>query len=120
MFGYTELTVVYVLMATYATYFNQMLQIKWRQWLTAHYVENWLSKRAYYNISLRQNPGQIVDNPDQRIAEDLRDFTANTLALGVDFITNVVHAFQLHLRALFALRADPCRSASSSMAIWSG
>jgi putative ATP-binding cassette transporter len=93
MFGYTELTVVYVLMATYATYFNQMLQIKWRQWLTAHYVENWLSKRAYYNISLRQNPGQIVDNPDQRIAEDLRDFTANTLALGVDFITNVVQLF---------------------------
>ncbi len=91
--GFAELVVVYVLVATYAVYLNQMLQIKWRQWLTTHYVENWLSKRAYYVISLRHNPGAVVDNPDQRIAEDLRDFTNNTLALGMDFITNLVTLF---------------------------
>jgi putative ATP-binding cassette transporter len=93
MIGFAELIAAYVLIATYANYFNQMLQIKWRQWLTTHYVENWLSQRAYYTISLRQNPGQVVDNPDQRIAEDLRDFTTNTLSLGIDFITNVVTLF---------------------------
>lgn len=91
--GFAELIAAYVVVATYAIYFNQMLQIKWRQWLTTHYVENWLNDRAYYTISLRQNPGQIVDNPDQRISEDLRDFTGNTLSLGIDFITNVVTLF---------------------------
>jgi putative ATP-binding cassette transporter len=93
MIGFAELVAAYVLIATYAVYLGQMLQIKWRQWLTTHYVENWLSQRAYYTISLRQNPGQIVDNPDQRIAEDLRDFTTNTLSLGIDFITNLVTLF---------------------------
>lgn len=93
MLGFAEIVAAYVLIATYANYFNQMLQIKWRQWLTTHYVENWLTDRAYYTISLRQNPGQVVDNPDQRISEDLRDFTLNTLSLGIDFITNVVTLF---------------------------
>ncbi len=91
--GFAELVVVYVLIAVYAFYLNQMLQIKWRQWLTTHYVKNWLQDRAYYNISLSQAPSAVVDNPDQRISEDLNDFTTNTLSLGTDFITNVVTLF---------------------------
>ena len=91
--GFAELVVVYILIAVYAFYLNQMLQIKWRQWLTTHYVENWLSERAYYNISLSQSRSAVIDNPDQRISEDLRDFTANSLSLGMDFITNVVTLF---------------------------
>ena len=93
MAGFAELVTVYVVIAVYATYLTQMLQIKWRQWLTIHYVENWLHDRAYYNISLSQAPSAVVDNPDQRISEDLNDFTNNTLSLGTDFITNVVTLF---------------------------
>lgn len=88
--GFVEQTAIYVVIYAFGTYFIQMLSIKWRQWLTAHYVENWLADRAYYTISLRQHPGMIVDNPDQRIAEDLRDFTTNTLSLGIDFISSIV------------------------------
>ncbi|MGE4482377.1 ABC transporter ATP-binding protein/permease [Acidocella sp.] len=91
--GFAELVIIYVLIAVYATYLSQMLQIKWRQWMTVHYVENWLQDRAYYNISLSQAPSAVVDNPDQRISEDLNNFTANTLSLGTDFITNVVTLF---------------------------
>lgn len=91
--GFAELVIVYVLIAVYATYLSQMLQIKWRQWLTIHYVENWLQDRAYYNISLSHAPSSVVDNPDQRISEDLNNFTSNTLSLGTDFITNVVTLF---------------------------
>lgn len=93
MIGFAELIIIYVPIFTYSTYFSQMLQIKWRQWVTTHYVGDWLSDHAYYNISLARNPGAIIDNPDQRIAEDLRDFTANTIALGLDFITNLVSLF---------------------------
>jgi putative ATP-binding cassette transporter len=91
--GFAELVIVYILIAVYAFYLRQMLQIKWRQWLTAHYVENWLTDRAYYIISLGHAPHARIDNPDQRIAEDLRDFTASTLMLGLDFISNVVTLF---------------------------
>ncbi|WP_241869370.1 ABC transporter ATP-binding protein/permease [Acidocella aminolytica] len=91
--GFAELVIIYVLIAVYATYLSQMLQIKWRQWMTVHYVENWLRDRAYYNISLAHAPSDVVDNPDQRISEDLNNFTANTLSLGTDFITNVVTLF---------------------------
>lgn len=91
--GFMEIVAVYVLVAVYAFYLNQMLQIRWRQWMTRHYVENWLSDRAYYNISLSHAKGVGMDNPDQRISEDLRDYTASTLSLGLDFISNVVTLF---------------------------
>ena len=59
--GFAQLVVVYILIAVYAFYLNQMLQIRWRQWLTTHYVENWLSDRAYYNISLSQSRSAVID-----------------------------------------------------------
>jgi putative ATP-binding cassette transporter len=88
--GLVEIIAVYVLVAVYATYLNQMLQIRWRQWITRDFVKNWLADRAYYNISLAQQNTHGIDNPDQRIADDLRDFTTNSLSLGLDFISNVV------------------------------
>jgi putative ATP-binding cassette transporter len=93
MTGFVEIIGVYVVVAVYAFYLNQMLQIRWRQWITRHFVQNWLADRAYYNISL--NPVQTIgiDNPDQRISDDLRDFTANTLSIGLDFISNLITLF---------------------------
>ena len=54
----------------------------------------WLSDRAYYHISLATDTAAIgTDNPDQRIAEDLRDFTRSTLSLGLSLLSNVVSLF---------------------------
>jgi putative ATP-binding cassette transporter len=91
--GFAEIATVYIIIAVYAFYLNQMLQIRWRQWSTRHFVQDWLADRAYYNISLGRTTGTAVDNPDQRISEDLRDFTTNTLSLGLDFISNLVTLF---------------------------
>ena len=91
--GFIEIVGVYILIAVYAFYLNQMLQIRWRQWLTGHFVKNWLADRAYYHISLNQGASSVVDNPDQRIADDLNAFTTSTLSLGLDFISNVVTLF---------------------------
>ncbi len=91
--GFIEIVGVYILIAVYAFYLNQMLQIRWRQWLTGHFVKNWLSDRAYYHISLSGSAGSVVDNPDQRIADDLSSFTTSSLSLGLDFISNVVTLF---------------------------
>ncbi len=91
--GFCAIAAAAIILSVYSFYLNQMLQIRWRQWATRHYVADWLSDRAYYNISLSNVAGTAVDNPDQRIAEDLRSFTTSTLSLGTDFISNLVTLF---------------------------
>ena len=55
------------------------------------FLNEWLADRAYYRISLTTDrPAVGSDNPDQRIAEDLRDFTDNTLSLGLGLMSNIV------------------------------
>jgi vitamin B12/bleomycin/antimicrobial peptide transport system ATP-binding/permease protein len=89
--GFCEVAVVYILVAVYRTYLNQWLQIRWRRWLTGRFLDEWLADRAYYRISLTTDRAAIgTDNPDQRIAEDLRDFVENTLSLGIGLLSNVV------------------------------
>ena len=67
-----------------------MLQIGWRRWLTRRYVGAWLADRAYFRLQLQ---GFDTDNPDQRIAEDLRSFTAYVLSLSLGLLTAVVSLF---------------------------
>ena len=67
------------------------MQIRWRRWLTVRFLDEWLADRAYYRISLTTDRAAIgTDNPDQRIAEDIRDFIDNTLTLGISLLANVV------------------------------
>jgi putative ATP-binding cassette transporter len=92
--GFCGLAAVWIAFGVYAVYLNQWLQIRWRRWMTTKFLEEWLSDRAYYHISLTADRAAVgTDNPDQRIAEDLRDFTRNTLSLGLDLISNVVTLF---------------------------
>ena len=65
----------FIVAAVYQLYVNQMLQIRWRRWLTDHYLGAWLSDRAYYRMQLT---GSESDNPDQRIAEDVPLFIGGT------------------------------------------
>jgi putative ATP-binding cassette transporter len=89
--GFSELAVVFIAIAVYSTYLNQWLQIRWRRWMTTRFLDEWLADRAYYRISLTtDHPALGTDNPDQRIAEDLRDFTDNSLSLGLGLLSNVV------------------------------
>ncbi len=88
--GYAGYAAVFIVVAVYAIYLNQMLQIRWRQWMTRDFSTKWLADRAYYNISLAKSDTVGIDNPDQRISQDLADFTSNTLALGLDLLSNLV------------------------------
>lgn len=93
--GFVGIVTVYIVVLVYTTYLNRWLQIKWRQWMTKEMLQNWLADRAYYRISLAtgSGEGEGTDNPDQRIAEDLRDFVDQTLLLSIDFIRNTVTLF---------------------------
>jgi putative ATP-binding cassette transporter len=92
--GFCGIAVVYILVAVYFTYLSQWLQIRWRRWLTVHLLDEWLADRAYYRISLTTDRAAIgTDNPDQRIAEDIRDYVDNTLTLGISLLANFVTLF---------------------------
>ncbi len=89
--GFCEVAAVFILVAVYRTYLNQWLQIRWRRWLTGRFLDEWLADRAYYRISLTTEGAAVgTDNPDQRIAEDLREFVDYTLSLGLGLLSNVV------------------------------
>jgi vitamin B12/bleomycin/antimicrobial peptide transport system ATP-binding/permease protein len=76
-------------MSGYGLYLTQMLQIRWRRWLTGRYLDSWLAEQAYYKLGL----GDRTDNPDQRITEDLNQFTAYVLNLSVGLISSLVSLF---------------------------
>jgi vitamin B12/bleomycin/antimicrobial peptide transport system ATP-binding/permease protein len=78
-----------VLISVSALYLSQLLQIRWRRWLTKRYLAAWLADRAYYQLQL----GNAADNPDQRISEDLNQFTGYVLTLSVGLISSVVSLF---------------------------
>lgn len=78
---------IWIVCRVYARYLNQMLQIRWRRWLTEQYVDRWLGNRTYYRLQLTS---QGTDNPDQRISEDLNQFCVGTLGLGLDLLNSVV------------------------------
>ncbi|MBI4290142.1 MAG: ABC transporter ATP-binding protein/permease [Betaproteobacteria bacterium] len=81
------LAVIYIAAAVYKIYLTQMLEMRWRVWLTREYLGEWLDKQVYYRLELISRG---TDNPDQRIAEDLRLFTDGTLSLALGLLTSVV------------------------------
>ena len=99
--GFALIAAIFIPVAIYRTYLNQWLQIRWRRWLTARMLDDWLDGRAYYRLSLGGVSASAataddplsragIDNPDQRIADDLRDFVSDTLSLGLGLLSNVV------------------------------
>jgi len=78
---------VFTLLAVYQTYLNLWLQIRWRRWMTQTYLRQWLNTANHYRMQLI---GDVADNPDQRIAEDLQSFTQSTLSIGLGLLNSCV------------------------------
>ncbi len=80
------LAFLYISVAVYAIYLRQMLEIKWRSWLTDRYIARWMGKRSYYKM---ETLAKDTDNPDQRISEDIGQFVQLTLSLSIGFLKQV-------------------------------
>ncbi|MEY3182447.1 MAG: hypothetical protein RLZ35_432 [Pseudomonadota bacterium] len=72
-------------------YFASWYAFRWRQWQTKTLQNRWLAQKNYYRMPLKHN---VIDNPDQRIANDLSQITMGIINLfqqffreGVNFIT---------------------------------
>src|SRR5262249_19951554 len=78
----------YIVIVVYALYLRQILQLRWRKWITKQLIDRWLGNRAYYRMQL-QNYGS--ENPEQRIESDVEAFTRQSLVLSIDLITTIVN-----------------------------
>jgi len=81
------LATAWVLVNVYQLYLNQWLQIRWRRWLTQTYLGHWLDGANHYRMQLL---GDAADNPDQRIADDIRIFIEQTLTIGLQLLNSCV------------------------------
>ncbi|PZA13754.1 ABC transporter ATP-binding protein/permease [Rhodopseudomonas palustris] len=80
---YALIAVFHICGAVYQRYLGQWLTIRWRSWMTAHYLDRWLHGSTHYRATMAAG---AVDNPDQRIAEDVRSYISLTLELLVGLI----------------------------------
>ena len=103
---FTYLAMIFIVIAVYRFYLTQLLQLRWRAWMTRDLMRRWLSGHAFYRMELSRYagpapeeqagsglpvPGQRTpDNPDQRLQEDAAQFTAQTVGLSMGFLNAVV------------------------------
>jgi vitamin B12/bleomycin/antimicrobial peptide transport system ATP-binding/permease protein len=71
---FSVLATIYVIRFMIDIYLTQRFIIAWRMWLTAHLTDDWLDGKAYYRDLFID---KTIDNPDQRIQQDIDIFTAN-------------------------------------------
>ncbi len=76
LFVFTPWAFVYVLSAVIEFVVTSVLIIRWRRWLTRHYAGRWMGHHNHYSMALAGAglEGGIADNPDQRIADDVKDY----------------------------------------------
>ena len=93
---FTYLAVIFIVIAVYKFYLTQLLELRWRAWMTTHYLERWLTGQAFYKLELARFTTQPnadtsnPDNPDQRIQEDINQFTTYTVSLSMGLLNSVV------------------------------
>ncbi len=70
----------------YYRYSQERLSLAWRRWLTQLLIKRYFFNRAYYRIRASES----VDNPDQRIAEDVKLFTTGVLNFFLVIVNSIV------------------------------
>lgn len=86
LFVYASVFVVGTPIVVYYSYVQEKLGVNWRDWLTNRFLDDYFSDRAYYDI----NNNSKVDNPDQRITEDIRSFTRTSLSFLLIILGSII------------------------------
>ena len=84
MWLFLLLAIASMVTAVYQLYVKQLTQLRWRQWLTRKLVASWMTDARHYQMEKAGG----ADNPDQRIAEDVRAATE----MALDFATGIFNA----------------------------
>jgi putative ATP-binding cassette transporter len=92
MIIYGIVLVVAIPIITGYRYTRQKLGLLWREWLTTNFLDRYFENRAYYQLDSNSlNPE--VDNPDQRITQDIKSFTTVTLDFLLDILGSILDLF---------------------------
>jgi putative ATP-binding cassette transporter len=83
-------------------FFTYKLGIIWRNWLSRSFIGEYMSNRAYYVLNPNDEAATDVDNPDQRITEDTRSFTAQSLSFTLG-IFDAFLTFSLNILILWGI-----------------
>jgi vitamin B12/bleomycin/antimicrobial peptide transport system ATP-binding/permease protein len=89
LFIYGSVFVVGTPIVVFYRYSRELLGLYWRNWLTNSFLDRYFRNRAYYEINL----GDKIDNPDQRIAEDIKSFTIDSLFFLLIILNSVINLF---------------------------
>ena len=73
----------YMIVAVARLLLDQTFQLRWRRWMTDRFLTDWLGNRTFYRMRFSRR----VDNPDQRIAEDIRVFIERVMTLGMGLLS---------------------------------
>jgi putative ATP-binding cassette transporter len=65
---------------------EQSLALLWREWMSQHLIKRYFNNRAYYRL----RGSESIDNPDQRISEDVRNFTVDSLSYALMVVDSVM------------------------------
>jgi putative ATP-binding cassette transporter len=77
-------------------YTRQKLGLMWREWLTEHFLGRYFNNRAYYQLDSNSIDTK-VDNPDQRITQDIKSFTTVTLDFLLDILDSILTLFSFSI-----------------------
>lgn len=86
-------------------WFTAKLSILWREWLTRNFIDGYMSHRAYYDINPNDEAETEVDNPDQRMSEDVRTFTKESLSFTVGAFDALL-TFVLNIMVLWSISQE--------------
>ena len=86
LFQFCAIAAVFIVVAVLKQFATMRLEMRWRTWMTGRFLDRWMAHQAYYRIE----QGGRADNPDQRISEDIRSLTSDSLSLSLGLLNSVV------------------------------
>ena len=86
LWQFCAIAAVFIVVAVLKQFATMRLQMRWRTWMTGRFLDRWMAHQAYYRIE----QGGRADNPDQRISEDIRSLTSDSLTLSLGLLNSVV------------------------------
>ncbi|WP_332866476.1 ABC transporter ATP-binding protein/permease [Pannus brasiliensis] len=101
LFQFGGMLLVFILFWFSANFIQRKLQLYWREWLTNDFLDRYFSDRAFYHI----NASKAIDNPDQRISEDIESFINNSLEYTLSFGSTILSGF-LFIKILWTINHE--------------
>ena len=83
-------------------FFTYKLGIIWREWLSKSLVKDYMTNKAYYQLNPNDEEQTDVDNPDQRITDDTRAFTGQSLTFTLG-VFDALLTFSLNILILWSI-----------------